>query len=98
MANQQAPIKPDDWRYCRLGVAPLHLEAISLVRPEQAFLPGLEGQPGPVSEVAALDTQIVDALGQVEDVVALDVQVEEGVQPLPACVEMPDHARVLPLA
>src|SRR5262249_53664494 len=80
------------------GVAPLELKPIRSVRTKQAFLPGLEGQAGAVSVVTALDAQVVDLLGQVEDVVALDVEVVERVQPLAAGVEMDDRALVRTLA
>src|SRR6185436_9974943 len=49
-------------------------------------------------EVAALDAEIVDSFGKIEDIVALEAQVVKSVHPLAAGIEMTDLAGVASFA
>src|SRR5262249_15768680 len=57
---------------------------------EQALLPGFEGDSGTAGKMAALDSQIIDLLGQVEYRVAFDAEIEKRIEPFTAGIEM-DH-------
>ncbi len=73
-------------------VAPFQFQAVGAVGTEHAFFPSLERQPRAAGIVAALDAEIVDALGEIKDVVALESEIVKSVHPLAAGVEVADLA------
>ena len=56
-------------------IAPFQFQTVGAIGTEHAFFPGLEGQPGAVGKVAALDAEIVDALGEIEHVIAFEAEI-----------------------
>src|ERR1041384_251746 len=82
----------------RRDVAPLERKTVGIGGADEAFLPRLERDRGAAGEVAALDAEVVDLLGEIEDFVAFHAEIEERVEPLTAGVEVTDRALLRPLA
>src|SRR5262249_8910818 len=79
-------------------VAPFEPQAVRLLRSEQPLLPCLEGHAGAAGEVAALDAEVVDLLGEIERRVAAHAEIEKRVEPFAAGVEAHRRALVRPFA
>src|SRR5581483_1563686 len=82
----------------RFEIAPFQFQSVGAVGAEQSFFPRLECQPRAAGVVAALDAEIVDALGKIKHVVAFEAEIVKRVHPFAAGVEMPDFAFEAPLA
>src|SRR5262249_40255020 len=82
----------------RCDVAPFELQTIGLLRTKKSLFPCLERDAGTAGEVAALDAEIVDLLGEIQHRVTLDSKIEKSIEPLAARVEVHDGSFEFPFA
>jgi hypothetical protein len=60
------------------NVTPLKSQALGLLWPKEPFFPGFEGDGHPAGEVAALDAQIGDLLGEMSTSLPLIPRLKKG--------------------
>ena len=58
--------------------------------PSTPFSQASNAKPGAASEVAALDAEIIDALGEIKNVIAFEPEIIKSIHPLAAGVEVAD--------
>ena len=71
-------------------IAPFEFQTVGAIGAEHAFFPGFEGQSCAAGKMAALDAEIIDPFGKIEDIVAFEAKIVKSVFPLAAGIEVAD--------